>query len=344
VRLGGANAVAQLPWLWRWSRACRAPVHAANRNALQRLARFSRDRLLELTRTLHLDYEQTPGFLVLLRGERDLRAAQEGLLLLREWGVAHDVVNGARCRALEPGLNPEMALHAGIHLPHDGVGNCRQFAHLLKAEAQRHGAQFRFEADVARVTPGSRPVLTGADGARHEFDAVVICAGAQANGLLSALGLKLPLVPVYGYSVTAPLRQLDGLPAPGPRAALMDEHFKVAISRLGNRIRVAGGAEMGGNPAHLAQAPLRALYRVLDDWFPGAVLARDAQPWKGARPTLPDGPPVLGESGAEGVWLNLGHGASGWALSCGSARVLAERVAGREAPLEMTGLTVQRLR
>jgi D-amino-acid dehydrogenase len=124
----------------------------------------------------------------------------------------------------------------------------------------------------------------------------------------------------------------------------MDERYKVAISRLGRRIRVAGSAEIGGHLDYLAEAPLRTLYRVLDDWFPGAVIARDAQHWKGARPMLPDGPPVLGESGAAGVWLNLGHGSSGWALACGSARVLAERMSGREAPLDMTGLTLARLR
>jgi D-amino-acid dehydrogenase len=151
-------------------------------------------------------------------------------------------------------------------------------------------------------------------------------------------------LPVYGYSVTAPLRHDDQHLHYEPRAALMDERYKVAISRLGQRIRVSGMAELGGHLDDMPAAPLRTLYRTLDDWFPGAASTREAQHWKGARPMLPDGPPVLGASGAPGVWLNLGHGGSGWALACGSARVLAEQISGREAPLDITGLSVSRLR
>ncbi len=344
VRPGGFNALGQLPWMWRWWRACRRPVHNANRAAMQRLASFSRSRLLELTRTLDLDYEQTPGYLVLLRGERELNNAQSGLALLREWGVVHDVVDAARARVVEPGLNPEAALHAAIHLPQDGVGNCRQFAHLIKAEAQRLGARFNFDTAVRAIKPGAPPTVETAAGMVSEHEAVVICAGVEANALLRGLKLRLPLAPIHGYSVTAPLRHLDGQLAPAPRAALMDERYQVAISRLGQRVRVAGSAEIGGRLDHMAAAPIRTLYKVLDDWFPGAALAREAQHWKGARPMLPDGPPVLGASGAPGVWLNLGHGSSGWALACGSARVLAECVAGRDAPLDMNGLTLARLR
>ena len=179
----------------------------------------------------------------------------------------------------------------------------------------------------------------------------MICAGVEANKLLRGVGLRLPLAPIHGYSVTAPLRHHDGHDHVGPRAAVMDERYKVAISRLGQRIRVAGSAELGGRADHMAPEAFRTLYRVLDDWFPGAAAAREAQHWKGARPMLPDGPPVLGESAADsgsaagnGVWLNLGHGSSGWALACGSARVLAERISGRAAPLDISGLTLARLR
>lgn len=344
VRFGGINALAQLPWLWRWWRACRPAVYARNRSAMQRLAHFSRERLLELTRTLHLDYDQMPGYVVLLRSARDLAAAQPGLALLRELGVPHHVVDAQRCRQLEPGLNPGTALHAAIHLPQDGLGNCRHFAQLLKNHAQKLGADFRFDTEVQRLQPGAPPMLITSDGRQHTCEAIVVCAGVEANKLLAPTGLKLPLTPIYGYSVTAPLRHVEAHPNLGPRAALMDEKYKVAITRLGQRIRVAGSAEIGGSLNRMADAPLRTLYRVLDDWFPGAALVREAQAWKGARPMLPDGPPVLGECGVPGIWLNLGHGSSGWALACGSALVLAERIAGRPAPLDTNGLTLARLR
>jgi D-amino-acid dehydrogenase len=344
VRWGGLNALGHLPWMWRWWRACRPRVHSANRTAMLRLAQFSRERLLGLTRDLGLEFEQAPGFLVLLRGERDLKTAKTSLAVLHDLGVAHEVVDAARCHRLEPGLHTATALHAAIHLPQDGVGNCRHFAHLLKTQAQRLGARFRFDTDVQKVAAGTLPrvALTGLPD--EAFDAVVVCAGVQANRVLADVGIRLPLAAVHGYSVTAPLRHVDGMPSPGPRAAVMDERYKIAISRLGQRIRVSGLAELGGELDQINPAPLRTLYRTLDDWFPGAAATREAQHWKGARPMLPDGPPVLGASGAPGVWLNLGHGGSGWALACGSARVLAEQISGREAPLDVSGLSMARLR
>jgi D-amino-acid dehydrogenase len=298
------------------------------------LARLSQVRLRELSHALQLDYEQRQGFTVLLRGERELAQARGGLKLLAELGVSFELLDAERTRQLEPALHGDTALRAAIHLPQDGLGNCRQFAHLLKQEAQRRGAQFRFEETVMRVVPGQRPGVVGTGG-EQRFDAVVLCTGVDSNPLLKACGLQLPLAPVYGYSLTAPVRHADGHPDPGPRAALMDERYKVAISRLGQRVRVAGSAELGGDLSQLNLPALRTLYKVLDDWFPGAADKPKAQHWKGARPMLPDGPPVLGPSGAPGVWLNLGHGSSGWALSCGSAQVLARQIAGLDSPLDM---------
>ncbi len=348
IRFGGAAALAELPWIWRWWRACRPAAYRRNRGAMQALAHYSRQRLQALASSLQLDFERAQGYMVLLRSEREQQAAQAGLALLQELGVSHTLLDGDAARAIEPGLNTATALAAAIHLPQDGVGNCRQFAHQLKAEAQRLGAQFRFEHDVLKLLPGSRVQLSwqrgdGADAAGSaSFDAVVVCAGVEANRVLADCGLQLPLAPVHGYSITAPLRAVEHGTV-GPRSAVMDERFKVAISRLGQRVRVAGSAELGGPLTRVNTAALATLYRVLDDWFPGAAQRRDAQVWKGARPMLPDGPPVLGASGAPGVWLNLGHGSSGWALSCGSARVLADLVNQRTAAIELTGLGVDRL-
>jgi D-amino-acid dehydrogenase len=343
LRPGGLDALAQLPWLWRWWRACRARVHGPHRAAMHRLAQLSATRLQELKRQLRLEFEHVPGVTMLLRGERELKLAQPALALLRDWGVPHELVDAARCRELEPGLSATTSLHAAVHLPQDGAGNCRQFAHLLKAEALRLGVRLRFDTAVRALSAGAAPAVALDNGVTVPCDAIVVCAGVGARALLAGIGVRLPLAAVHGVSITAPLRHLDGLPTPGPRGALTDERHQVCLTRLGQRVRVTGGAEIGGDAARLAPAALRRLYRVLDDWFPGAVLAREAQHWKGAQPMLPDGPPLLGESGAPGVWLNLGHGCSGWALACGSAQVLAERLSGRDAPLDMAGLTVARL-
>ena len=317
--------------------------------------------------------ERTDGYLILLRTAEDLALAQPGLALLADLGVKHRLLDGRDCATVEPALHTDTPLHAGIQLPDDEVGNCRQFAHLLRGEAQSHGVRFRFHADVERIVPGPRPQLvlrpssgdesgpltTTVDSSRtgfaptapmlpepstETFDAIVVCAALGSAALLAPHGLKLPLAAVYGYSVTAPLRQHDGHGDRGPRSGVMDERYKVAISRLGARIRVAGSAELGGSLARHNDAALQTLYKVLDDWFPGAARLTQAQSWKGARPMLPDGPPVLGRSGIEGVWLNLGHGSSGWALACGSARIVADQLAGRPAAMDTVVFGVERLR
>lgn len=358
VRLGGTNALARLPWMWRWWRACRPAVYQANRGRMYELARYSTQRLHALTDALQLDYEQARGLLVLLRGERDLAQAQASLRMLEELQVGFELLDAAQCRQLESGLNVQMPLHAGISLPRDEVGNCRQFAQALKAQAQLYGARFLFQHDVLRVHAGATPRVSARDlsgaGPGHggrggvaveaEFDAVLVCAGHQAHRLVKPLGLHLPIAPVYGYSITAPLALSELPTAIGPRGAVMDEKYKVAISRLGQRIRVAGSAEIGGPPQQMNKAALATLYKVLDDWFPGAARLSQASAWKGARPMLPDGPPVIGKSRIEGIWLNLGHGSSGWALSCGSARLLADLMAGREPGIDMDGLGPARLR
>lgn len=349
VRFGGANALAQLPWMWRWWRACRPAVYRQHRGWMYELARYSRQRQHALTQALSLEYEQASGVLVLLRTARDLAQAQASLQVLRTLEVPFELLDAEGCRRVEPGLQAGTPLHAGIWLAQDEVGNCRQFAHLMKAQAQHHGARFRFQHEVLALTPGSAPRVISQDrgpaGTRDEatYDAVLLCAGHQAARLLRPLRLRVPIAPVYGYSVTAPLSLADETHTPGPRGAVMDEKFKVAISRLGQRIRVAGSAELGGEPGRMNAAALATLYKVLDDWYPGAARLSQASAWKGARPMLPDGPPVIGRSRLPGLWLNLGHGSSGWALSCGSARLVADLMAGRDPGIDLAGLGPQRL-
>ncbi len=353
VRLAWPMAPGQLRWLWRWWRACRAPVFAANRAQMYQLARYSQQRLHALSQDLQLQHEQASGYLVLLRTAKELHGARAGLKLMAELGVDFHLVDAARARSIEPGLNPGAALHAAVHLPADEVGNCRQFAQAMRVQAMRLGALFQFQHMVTGLTPvatpGSTAVVqhrpTGSTGAATDdrFDAVVVCAAMGSTALLRPLGLRLPLLAVHGYSLTAPLRVVEGHPELGPRAGVMDEKYKVAISRLGQRVRVAGSAELGGRQDSMNAASLQTLHKVLDDWYPGCAQLAQAQRWKGARPMLPDGPPVLGASAAPGVWLNLGHGSSGWALACGSARVLADQIAGRAPAIDTSGLNLARL-
>ena len=344
VKLSWPLSAADIGWMRRWHRACEPGTYLANRARLQRLAFYSRQRLDHITQTLELDFDSAPGFMVLLRSEKEHQLAQPGLQLLREAGLAFRQINADEARRIEPAINPNLPFFGAINLPDDGVANCRQFALLLKTEAQKRGVKFEFNTAVAQVERAqTASILIAGETAPRQFDQVVLCAGVDSARLLNALGLKIPLTAIYGYSVSAPI----GEALNAPRGALMDERYKVAISRLGMRVRVAGSAEIGGSLESKSETAIQTLYKVLHDWFPGAAqhnhLGASVQIWKGARPMLPDGPPVVGPSGMPGLWLNLGHGSSGWALSCGSARALADLVAGKAAAIDMEGLGVERL-
>ena len=334
----------ELAWIWKWYQACKLQTYLVNRARMQRLAFYSRERLHQLTAALQLDYDRSVGYMVLLRTDKDHQLVQPGLQVLRDAGVAFSQITASQARNIEPALNPDTPFAGAIHLPDDEVANCRQFALLLRNEAQRLGVKFEFNCSVGPINKASPAIISIAGEAtpRH-FDGVVMCAGLASARLLRPLGLDIPMVAVYGYSISAPI----GEPLNAPRSALMDERYKVAISRLGQRVRVAGSAEMGGSLGEKRVASIQTLYKVLHDWFPGAAqharLGAHVQEWKGARPMLPDGPPIIGNSGIPGVWLNLGHGSSGWALSCGSARVLADLMAGKNPDIDMEGLGMDRL-
>ena len=333
-----------LAWAWRWLKACKPEVFLANRARLQRLAFYSRERLHHLTESLELEYDRSSGYMVLLRSEKDWAMVEPGLQVLRDAEVPFKQLNADEVRKIEPALNPDTAFLGAVHLPNDEVASCRQFALLMKSECQRIGVRFGFNTTVERIIGSPVGLQLSGEERPRAFDAVVMCAGLASAQLLRPLGFRIPMAAVYGYSISAPIRE----PLNAPRSALMDERYKVAISRLGNRVRVAGSAEIGGSLQTKNDSSIQTLYKVLHDWFPGAAQLANTgarvQEWKGARPMLPDGPPVIGPSGVPGLWLNLGHGSSGWALSCGSARALADLIGGSPPAIDLEGFDLSRLR
>jgi D-amino-acid dehydrogenase len=336
-----------MTWMRQWYRSCELATYQANRARMQRLAFYSRNRLRDITDHFQLEYDRSAGYMVLLRSTKDLKLIQPSLQVLREAGVAFGEIGANEARKIEPGISPDIDFVGAVHLPGDEVGNCRQFAMLLKNECQARGTSFEFNSAVERLDPANPTSLSvwpldAQAPVQRRFDAVVVCGGVDSVQLVRPLGLEIPLAAVYGYSISAPIRE----PLDAPRSALMDERYKVAISRLGNRVRVAGSAELGGVLSKKRPDVIQTLYKVLHDWFPGAAQLANTgagvQEWKGARPMLPDGPPLIGASGVPGVWINLGHGSSGWALSCGSARVVADLMAGRAPEVDIEGLGIER--
>ena len=333
LRLAGGLTREHLAWLWRWrGHARRQSAPAA---ALERLAHYSQARLHAIAARHELAFEASEGRLVLLRAEPERAALQPALQVLRDAGVALHEVDAATARQIEPGLAPEAPLAGAIHLPGAGAGNCRLFAQWLRQGMQGAGVHFAFNTRIDRI--GTQPIGLAVRGeaAPRPFDAVVLCAGMASAALLPPLGLRLPMAAVQGYSVSAPLRE----DTHAPRASVVDAARQISITRLGQRVRIAGGADLAGPDAPHHAPTLQRLYRTLNDWFPGgAQLSSGVQVWRGARTLLPDGAPVVGASGVPGLWLNTGHGAGGWALACGCARAVADLIAQRAPEVGLDGL------
>lgn len=347
LRWRPGTSLAQWRWLRQWWRAC-GRSHADDVRAMVALARHSMERLDQLSHRLQLDYERSSGVLLLLRHEREFKPAHRHVQMLNELGVLAQPLDPAGCVAIEPGLGRQAQLAGGIHLVADGVGNCRQFAQLLRDHlVTLPGLTLNLNTDITRIERKAGRIALhlgptpAAAASLAEHDALVICAGASAPHLLHHLGWRLPLMPVHGHSVTFRL-QVDGH---APRSAVVDAQSGVAISRQGGRIRITGGYDLGRVDTP-GEAALRPLYDALNRWFPYAAERRHAQVWTGARPMLPEGPPIVGrapgDAGHGAIWLNLGHGAHGWTLACGSARLLADQIGGRPPTLDARPFAAER--
>jgi len=325
-------------WLGRWVSECELQRFRTNRQRMQRVALYSRGMLQQLREREGLDYEQTAGYMQLFRSDRDLALARPILDLMNETGVAHQALDLAAARAIEPGLAENAPLAGAWHFADDGTGNCALFTKQLKQAAQAGGVDFQFGRSVASIDPHDRQVRMQLDGEEIKADAVVVAAGVDSAALLAPLGIHVPLYPVKGYSATATIKDFEQ----APHSAVSDEAYKVSIARMGSRVRLAGLAEFGSQDGELRESALRTLTKVGDDWFPNAANYSGAQFWCGTRPMLPDGPPLLGATAARNVYVNIGHGATGWTMAAGCAKLVADIVSGHEPDIDTEGLTVAR--
>ena len=327
---------------WGWHRQQRA-LRTAGTGDDERLALaiFSQQRLRMVAAALELSYQRADGVLVLVRNEKDRRRLAPVWEHLRAAGRAANEAPPETIRLLEPGLNADTALAAAVHLPDDEVGNCRQLALLLRAQAERHGVVFCFNTVVARVAGGTpATVVIDHDPTPRNFDAVVLCAGMGAPALLQGLGpRRLPFDTLHGYSLSAAIRE----PLHAPYSAVVDATSGATIVRLGDRIRVAGATHIGSMNEARRQTAMQSLYQALHRWFPGAArLSTGVQEWHGERLVLPDERPLLGPSGTPGVWLHLASGGHGWSFGSGAARLLADAVGGQPTALPLAPYSIAR--
>ena len=349
-RLQPTGAAFAVPGLIGKGDAAATARRDARAQSLWRLLGAGVARIDELTRALGLDFERGDGLLLV---QPDAAQAERAIAWLQALGERVEWADAARQRQLEPGRAVADDAPRAVWLPDARSGNPREWTQLLRAHAVHLGARFLFQHTVQSLAAGPKPAVrfTTADGRADEatFDAVVVCAALESSRLLAPLGVALPWKPVRGHSVTVAQHVRESAPDSGPRGALLDVRSGTSISRLGARIRVAGGHEAAAAaPASPAAAPgkrqLQPLYDAVDGAFPGAANWQQAQVWQATRAALADGLPVVGSSGVPGVWLDVGHGHHGWALSQASAGLLCGMLAGEQAPPEAAALALQRLR
>jgi D-amino-acid dehydrogenase len=352
-RLRGIGAAFAPPALFGKGDAAEAGRRSERALALHRLLAAGVARIDTLSRELGLDFERGDGLLLTLDDAATAAQAEHAVAWLRQAGETVEWADAARQRQLEPGRAVADDAPRAVHLPGARVGNTREWTQLLRAHAQQLGVRFLFQHEVAAIAAGPKPSLRlaapGAAADDERFDAIVVCAALESARLLAPLGVKLPWRPIRGYSVTVAQQVREAAPDAGPRAALLDVRSGVSISRLGARIRVAGGHEPApATPATPAAAPgrkaLQPLYDAVDAAFPGAANWQQAQVWQATRAAFADALPAVGPSGVPGVWLDVGHAHHGWALSQAGAALLCTMIAGEAAPAEAGALAPQRLR
>jgi D-amino-acid dehydrogenase len=328
-------------WAASWLANCSRRRFERNKERMQRLSRYSLACLQRLRESTGLHYEETTrGMLQLLRTDRELAAAVDHTRLLEAAGIRHKVLGPRGCIDVEPGLaHANVPFAGGLHLPADETGDCQLFTQALAEHASRRGVRFRFRTTVEGIAvEGGRATGVATSGGLLSADRYVVALGCGAVPLLAPLGIRLPIQPVKGYSLTLPIARPDL----APRASVMDEHSKIAITRLGNRVRAAGTAELGATTIDAPPERFRALDRVLRELYPDAAARDPRQHWAGLRPMTPDGPPILGPAPFGALLLNVGHGSQGWSMACGSGRILAHLIAGRQPEIDLEGLTLDR--
>ncbi|MEQ1954953.1 D-amino acid dehydrogenase [Mesorhizobium sp. CN2-181] len=323
-------------WLLRMLSNCTSSRYAVNKARMVPIAEYSRDCLRELRATTGIEYdERTHGTLQLFRTQKQLDGVVGDIEVLKQFRVEFSVLAPSGCVAAEPALaRVSHKIVGGLRLPGDETGDCRMFTEKLAALASA-SVDFRYGVAVEAVAlEGGRVSAVRTAEGLLPADAVVIAAGSYSPRLLGPVGIHVPVYPVKGYSLTMPMTD----EAAAPVSTVMDETYKIAITRLGDRIRVGGTAEISGFDLSLPRSRRAPLEHSVTDLFPGAGRATEASFWCGLRPMTPDGPPILGATSVPGLFVNTGHGTLGWTMACGSGQVLADIVSGKAPEIDVTDL------
>lgn len=331
----------QYQWLWLLLRNCTPARYAVNKERMLRLAEYSRDCLDELRRTTGIEYEgRQLGTTQVFRSQQQLDAAATDMQMLADSGISYRLLLPDEIGEVEPALHEVRdQLTGALHLPNDQTGDCYLFTCRLAGLAQAAGVEFRFNSTVeALLSEGDRLHGVRINGVVERADHYVLALGSQSRRLLNGVGIDVPLYPLKGYSLTYRMDDESG----APRSTVLDETWKVALTCLGQRVRVGGMAELTGNDLGLNPQRRATLEMVANSLFPRAGDSSNAEFWSGLRHATPDSVPVLGGTAYANLSLNIGHSTLGWTMACGAAQYLADQLAGRTPKISSEGLGVFR--
>jgi D-amino-acid dehydrogenase len=338
IRLDGTKF--QLQWMWQMLQNCTAERYALNKGRMVRLAEYSRDCLQALRADTGIHYEgRTGGTLQVFRTQQQFDGAAKDIAVLKDANVPYELLTAAELQRAEPALAAvSHKLTGGLRLPGDETGDCQLFTTRLAAMAEQLGVKFRYNMPIdSLAVSGDRIAGVQCGSELVRADAFVVALGSFSTKMLANI-VKIPVYPLKGYSITAPIVNADAAPV----STVLDETYKIAITRFDNRIRVGGMAEIVGFDKKLRQERRETLEMCVNDLFPGGGDTTKATFWTGLRPMTPDGTPVVGRTPLSNLFLNTGHGTLGWTMSCGSGQLLADLISGKQPAIKADDLSVYR--
>jgi D-amino-acid dehydrogenase len=338
IRLDGS--LWQLKWMASMLAECNGARYAINKERLMRVAEYSRHCLDALRSDTGIEYEQrTRGTVQLFRTQAQMDAVGRDIDVLKELGVPYELLSKDELKTAEPALAyASVPLAGGLRLPSDETGDCHLFTTKLAELTQELGVEFIYNAEIDEILHANGSIAGVRSGTHvYRADRYVVALGSYSRDLLSGLGLNIPVYPVKGYSLTIPI--VDE--ALAPQSTVLDETYKVAVTRFDQRIRVGGMAELGGFDLGLNPRRRETLEKVVTDLFPGGDL-KQASFWTGLRPMTPDSTPIIGPTSIDNLYLNTGHGTLGWTMACGSSKLIADQMMGQRPEINTDGLSLSR--
>jgi D-amino-acid dehydrogenase len=331
----------QYLWMTQMLRNCTAARYAVNKERMVRLSEYSRDCLDELRAETGISYEgRALGTTQLFRTQAQVDAAAKDIAVLERSGVPYELLDRDGIARVEPALaNVKHKLAGALRLPNDQTGDCQLFTTRLAEMAEKLGVEFRFGQNIEGLDfAGDRINGVWINGKLETADRYVLALGSYTPQMLKPLGIKAPVYPLKGYSLTVPITN----PAMAPTSTILDETYKVAITRFDKRIRVGGMAEITGFNLDLNPARRDTLEMITADLYPEGGDLSQASFWTGLRPATPDGTPIVGATPFRNLFLNTGHGTLGWTMACGSGRLLADLMARKRPQISAEGLDIFR--